>query len=372
MIVNSISRFTRNGCLKNGTISQIRCFARLVAPSERIVMWTGGRFGKGEWRKHNVRVFGSILTNAVPFSTSQRSDTTLESAIDALDVPPVTDKDLGIVASAVGGSTNYSPMALIQSGILGVHSILGGPWWSTFALCTVAFRTCLIPVTIMQMKTMSAIFGGPVGYHMHNLNALYSKEVKSCKPHENSKKVKLTKLYFSGIRKIFKKYKVNPLKIMAVPILQSIVLITYVFSTRGLIENGLLDLSNEGMLWFTNLSTRDSTLILPLIAVATTYTSLEFSLTQPTRKDLDGNIIPNEPSSLETLRNVLQYLMVFGLPFISQLPSGVFMYWIPSSLFALGQTIVFRSIQVRKAIGLPIPRALEKEPEYLVNKPKKS
>jgi len=154
------------------------------------------------------------------------------------------------------------------------------------------------------------------------------------------------------VRVIFKRFQINPLKLVAAPLAQISVLLTYIVATRDLLSNGALDLSNQGMLWFTDLSARDPTLILPLAAAYCTYSSLELSMGRtPPPAD------PSKPPQIamtDIVREVMQSVLVFSVPMIAQLPAGIFMYWIPSSLFGISQTLALRSNRIRGAVGLPL------------------
>ncbi len=245
-----------------------------------------------------------------------------------------------------------TPLEAVQSNLLAAHSALGGPWWSTLVVVTLGFRCALIPITVMQMRTMNALSSGPVGKHLSLLGKLYSNDLKK-NPEDRAK---LTKMYVQGYRKIFKLFDVNPFKVIAVPLTQIAFLATYIVATRDLITSGAIDLSDQGLFWFANLADRDPTLILPMAAVGLTYTSLEYSFGRTVLK-------PDEPVTLrfgDVVREVFQSILVFSVPLIAQLPAGVFMYWIPSSLFGMAQTFALRQPGVRSALGLNQPVASPK------------
>lgn len=189
---------------------------------------------------------------------------------------------------------------------------------------------------------------------------------------------------------VWKLSGVNPLKIMVTPVTQLTIFIIYVISIRQMIRSGDLDLTEEGTLWFKNLQEPDPYYLLPIIATVSSYTSLEFALkgkqkkissspgdfpqravipqqqplassskrvTQPVLGPEKPRRRPDESRSYSSSRkqempvnesksfgfylgNGLQYLILCSLPMTTGFPSAIFMYWIPSSTFALASIIV--------------------------------
>ena len=89
------------------------------------------------------------------------------------------------------------------------------------------------------------------------------------------------------------------------------------------------------MLWFENLTVADPTYALPLIAVGTSYSALEFGFTNPDERLND----PNKGGRLSlTIKDVFQTILLMSVPFVTQLPAGIFAYWIPSSVAGMAQT----------------------------------
>lgn len=104
-------------------------------------------------------------------------------------------------------------------------------------------------------------------------------------------------------------------------------------------------LTSGGFWWFADLGYHDQTGLLPLVAVACTYASTELSMA-------------NSPSRfIQTLKDVVQSLLLVSFPFVVTLPQGVFMYWIPSSIFTGVQIVAMRNSSVRGVFGLkPYPK----------------
>jgi len=254
-------------------------------------------------------------------------------------------------ANIIRRSLFTSEFSLAESGLLYANEITGGPWCFTIVATTVAFRSCLIPVTIMQMKTINNISSGPAGFYTRNLTSIYQKQVKETDPKATRKHIQLAKTYIGGLGVIWKKLHVNPFKVIAVPIAQICFLVAYVVSVRHMISSGNIDLLNQGTLWFTDLGSKDSTMALPLVAVGTSYAALELSFGRSQQQSMG-----------QGFREVFQTMLVFSVPFIVQLPAGVFMYWIPSSIFGITQSAALRTTFVRSIMDLKPPLQTKKKP----------
>lgn len=286
-----------------------------------------------------ARVAGLCSANGIGKDECSPPATVSPAAASALAsiAGPATDQGLGVTLA-------------VQSSLLGLHGLTGGPWWTTLVAGTLVVRTCLVPVTLFQIKATQRMLGGAAVSHMQHLGKLYAKQL-----HERPKdRMVLSKLYVNGMRAIWKKFEVRPWQLVAVPLAQVAVLVTYVYATRDLISNGTLDLSDQGVLWFSDLGVPDATFLLPMLAVYCTHSALELSFgrTEQPPGPQDG---PPAISAGDVARELLQHMLVFGFPFIAQLPAGIFMYWIPSSLFGIAQTLLLRRPAVRQVLGLPKP-----------------
>lgn len=104
-----------------------------------------------------------------------------------------------------------------------------------------------------------------------------------------------------------------------------------------------------GLLWFTDLSSSDSTLILPILAAATMLASME---------------ITNK--SMEPQQRWLMRLLPAGFAFFTYwFPAGMFVYWITSNLVTLTQNYVIYNF-------LPGGKKPEAEKAPATGKPDKS
>ncbi len=92
-----------------------------------------------------------------------------------------------------------------------------------------------------------------------------------------------------------------------------------------------------------NTTQPDPLLLLPLACLSSTYLNLELGFAK----------LHESQKILRFLKDNLQLLLILGAPVSSTLPSGVFVYWLTSSLFGHAQHFALKSPAVRQALGFP-------------------
>jgi membrane protein insertase Oxa1/YidC/SpoIIIJ len=227
--------------------------------------------------------------------------------------------------------------------------------------------------------------------------------MKRLKPDDISGRISLISNFAQGSSAAMRVHNASILSSMGAPLLQIPAFVAVVLATRGLISEGGHGMDVGGAGWFLDLTVADNTLILPCMAVASTYLNLELSLgklqaqtSSKSEKGPDGGsplalqstdpegpresspavdvhdgdpssenqaqpaspppapatTPPTSPMSLK-LKDWVQTALVIGLPLVATLPTGAFVYWLTSSVFTTTQIILLRDGHVRKALGLP-------------------
>lgn len=213
----------------------------------------------------------------------------------------------------------FSPITGLLGGALRYfHFSLGLEWWLAIVLLTLVVRSLLFPLTVKQVRNM--------------------RQVQSLKPELDKLKAK----YSGNTRKqreeqtrLYQERGINPLG-GCLPLLVQMPIfigIFYVIRAFGGFEGGLgsgtvsasePSFKEGGLLWFTDLSSSDGTLILPLLAAGTMLASME---------------ITNK--SMEPQQRWLMRLLPVGFAFFTYwFPAGMFVYWITSNLVTLTQNYV--------------------------------
>ncbi|CAN5741663.1 hypothetical protein BH20ACT11_BH20ACT11_15460 [soil metagenome] len=227
----------------------------------------------------------------------------------------------------------FSPVTELLGGALRYfHYSLGLEWWLAIVLLTLVVRSLLFPLTVKQVRNM--------------------RQVQSLKPELDKLKAKYsgnTRKQREEQTKLYQERGINPLG-GCLPLLVQMPIfigIFYVIRKFGGFEGGLgsgtvsasePSFKEGGLLWFTDLSSSDGTLILPLLAAATMLASME---------------ITNK--SMEPQQRWLMRLLPVGFAFFTYwFPAGMFVYWITSNLVTLTQNyVIYNFLPASKGFGSP-------------------
>lgn len=101
--------------------------------------------------------------------------------------------------------------------------------------------------------------------------------------------------------------------------------------------------SEGGALWFTNLTIADPYYISPLLSSASFLLTVELSA-------VDG-MQPGQQS--QNMKWGLRALGVAMVPMTASFPQGVFVYWITSNFFSLGQSLALKNKAMKRLVGIP-------------------
>jgi YidC/Oxa1 family membrane protein insertase len=216
----------------------------------------------------------------------------------------------------------------------------GLPWWATIAFSTVLVKTALIPIVRLQIIA-SQQYAKAIP-EISFLNSLLRKNLFG-NSQNTQQKLEAIKSYYRGYRASLVIHNASVLPLVAYPLVNVSVFVTFILSVRDLIEADKAGILSEGGLWwFEDLIATDATYVLPFAAVGCSYIGLEVAF--------QGGAGPYVP----LLRHLAQTFMIFVLPITATLPCGVFCYWIPSSLYGMTQTLLLRQPVVMKALRIPL------------------
>ena len=234
---------------------------------------------------------------------------------------------------------------LIQEGLVAFKLMSGLPWWATFACSTVSIRILLVAAVRKQIiETSKVAYAIP---ELTFLAKLLRNRFAELPFSDIKSRSKIFGTFWKGVKACFRLHDVSPIKIVSYPLFNIGIFFGLVYSIRRLIINPSSEeqrqsIQNGGLLWYRNLQLRDKTYLLPLTSVGVTYLSIEYSF----------KIVRNTPAFMVLIKDLLQSSLILGLPFIATLPCGVFFYWIPSSLCAIGITAMLRRPSVMKILRI--------------------
>lgn len=233
-----------------------------------------------------------------------------------------------------------SVVQAIQQGLIDMQSFTSMPWYATIAASTVLVRLALLPLTRQHLISMHKFSKALPEISL--LNELLKQSLSKNSLNTAYEKKEAIKNYMIGFKAALKLHNASFYPILALPLINLTIFITFIYAVRGLIVQPNIELG--GTLWFEDLQDHDSTLILPLMAVCGTYTTLNLGF----RSVEEGSIFVR-------IKDFLQTFVLICLPITAQLPAGVFCYWIPSSITILAQSLLLRQPAVLKLLKIPVP-----------------
>ncbi|KAI8994966.1 60Kd inner membrane protein-domain-containing protein [Pilobolus umbonatus] len=312
---------------------------------------------KNVFKQNGGRLLGSAYIvnpiNIRHLSTEDKSSvdpsSLTESAKDIIQqAAQTTSPDALVHATAqIGefkalGLCNMTPVGGLEAMFEYIHVYSGLPWWGTIAVATVAVRMALLPMMVKIQRNNARLM---------NINPDVTRIMDNLKAAQAQGDSLATGKYTQEIQDLFKKNQCHPMKSLGLPLVQMPVMISFFMAIRGMAEIPVPGLQDQGILWFTDLTAKDPYYVLPLISAAGVMAVLETGAEA-------GSANPQSAG----MKNVFRALTLVMIPFTAWMPSGVFVYWITSNFFSIGQILALKNPRVRELFNIP---KLLKKPEEL-------
>lgn len=232
----------------------------------------------------------------------------------------------------------------VQSAVNGLHTMTGLPWWATFICSTAIVKVGLFPLVRLQLFTSKKL-----GNAIPEINFLYQlvrQRLEGTPVRNTTERIRIMSIFAKGVKSCLIVHEISPLAFFAYPFINFALFLTFVWSIRDMIANsGDVSLEDGGLLWFADLTAKDSTFLLPLGAIGLSYASIHIAFT---------GINAGRMSLL--FMDFFQSIILLSAPFVTPLPAGIFCYWIPSTLFGIAQIYTLRNPYMTKLLRLPPPR----------------
>ncbi|EOA27154.1 hypothetical protein CARUB_v10023251mg [Capsella rubella] len=232
---------------------------------------------------------------------------------------------------AIAAADSAFPVAALQHLIDGVHSFTGLNWWASIALTTVIIRGVTVPILLNQLKAT------------YKLNVLRPQLEELRR--EMSTKAQDPEAMAEGQRRmqlLFKEHGVTPFTPLKGLIIQGPIFISFFFAIRNMAEK-VPSFKTGGTLWFTDLTTGDTTYILPLLTAVTFLIMVESNM----QEGLEGNPVAG------TMKKFSRIIAFLSIPVLIGIEKALFCYWLTSNLFTLVYGLTLRRPDVRKLLNLP-------------------
>lgn len=296
----------------------------------------------------NKRSFTSNTTTSCDanntLSSPEAEMEKFEKAADAADLPTKMPsiEDLSSIDSNVW-TPSWWPSDQIVQLIYNVQEATGWNYAITIGAITLAFRTAMVPMFVKAQQNSSRM--AHVKPEMDVLKAKIDRV--------DPKDLEMQQKYAKEMQNLFKKYEVNPLRSIAIPLLQFPVFMSMFFGLKNMPEIYPNELSTGGMLWFPDLTAPDPYFIMPVAS------ALSFLLMMELGKE---QMMASAPEQGRVMLNVFRGMAVIMIPITYSFPTAVFCYWSVNNTFSLIQSAVFHNKAMRKSLGIwdppkPVPGA---------------
>jgi YidC/Oxa1 family membrane protein insertase len=231
----------------------------------------------------------------------------------------------------------------IQNCLVDFHTWSGLPWWLSIAASTIIVRSATFPLIRQQVIVSRKLAAAMPEVQM--LSQMLGTRLKTVHIGDVEERLKLIQVFMKGVKACFVVHGVSIAELLMYPAINISIFVTFVYSVRDMVVNGSSEfgLESGGAFWFEDLSEKDSTYILSLTAPSLTYLALELGF-----KGAQGRVVL-------FLKDAIQCMIMLALPVTTQLPAGVFCYWIPSTAFGIVQSQLLKSRQFQKLFGIPSP-----------------
>lgn len=281
--------------------------------------------------------YGSSLTRNMSTDIGGGADK-IDYMTDVAEV--LADKAVEAVVSqapavnevAVAAADCYLPVKTLMYLMDYVHIFTGFEWWGSIVATSIIIRLFTLPFMINQLKATSKF-------------TLLRPKLEEIKEEMQNKGMAPATVADGQKRmqELMREYGVTPFTPLKGLLIQGPIFVSFFLAIRHMVDN-VPSLKTGGAFWFTDLTTPDAMMILPVLTALTFWITVELNA----QEGLEGN-----PAG-KTIKNVSRGFAALTIPLTASFPKAIFCYWITSNLFSLTYGLVIKNPAVKKALGVPI------------------
>jgi YidC/Oxa1 family membrane protein insertase len=199
----------------------------------------------------------------------------------------------------------FVPLVHLLRGILRTFESWTGSWGLAIIMLTIVVRTAMLPLTIKQYRSTAA------------MQALQPKIKELQKKHKGDKQ----KLQQETM-KLYQEHRVNPLASCLPTLLQLPIFMCLYYAIKRTPE-----LQQASFLWIPALGEPDPYYILFVLYIVTQMVSTELMMAPGTDKQQ---------------KMIMRAMPIMFVIFLRTFPSGLFVYWVTTNVWTIGQQIIIR------------------------------
>uniref|UniRef100_H2V5F0 Cytochrome c oxidase assembly factor COX18 n=1 Tax=Takifugu rubripes TaxID=31033 RepID=H2V5F0_TAKRU len=305
----------------------------------------------------NMRTFSAIRTPLCPKTLSGSRVFLKDGSLLGLSVVSRAQSMSGNSTSAGSGWYNSlaesGPVHLCEQYLMGVQQVTGFPWWLSIIMSTVMVRTLItLPLATYQVVIIAKVeaLQAEISELAKRLRYEVSFQGKERGWTEREKRFQFQKHLRHLVSQLYIRDNCHPFKASLLVWVQLPLWISLSLALRNLSLNqpaGQCGLTTGGALWFPDLTSPDSTWILPLCLGLTNLLIVEvFSLQKL-----------NQSRFQRLTTNFIRVFSVLMIPVAASVPSSMALYWFSSSLVGFCHNLVLRSPTAHKLLKLQAQRS---------------
>ncbi|KAJ1637823.1 60Kd inner membrane protein-domain-containing protein [Pavlovales sp. CCMP2436] len=198
------------------------------------------------------------------------------------------------------------PVGYARRSLTALHEATGLPWWATFAVATIGLRLATIPLNFYMMRNVLRL------KERRSEVTQISSRIQDC-----TQPLPLQQQAASELQALLSEVRSGPGKDLIVPLVFPPVFLSLFGGIHSLCAHEPT-LTQDGALWFVDLSVADVTGILPVVSSLTWLLNMELGV---------GAAYVESGQ----FRTAMRALALAFIPVVSPVPSGVFCFWITSN-----------------------------------------
>jgi len=227
------------------------------------------------------------------------------------------------------------------------------PYWVCMGEAAIILRLALFPLVIQGARAASNF--AKVAPEVQFIVTMFMNDREKLKARRASPKEKreLNRLSRETVWNMYKAYDINPWAVFKSPLIQIPCFWYFSIDIRkvisGIDPQLATDLSEGGILWFTDLTDPDPWFVLPVLSGMLLYLNVEIAMG---KKSLSGETA-SKANFAVYMKDFFQSLSIFIPCFMATSTAGTQIYLLGSFTFTLAQSIALRTESFRKLCNLP-------------------
>lgn len=195
-----------------------------------------------------------ILENAST-KVAEGASSVTQGSVDSL-VGSTTDIiNTATQLDGAAASAGFSPSQMVMQVIDQVHLLVGIPYWEAIILTTLGLRVVMLPLAISSVQNAAKM-----GALRPLIQSIKDRQAR----HPSGDDPSIRSRFEAETRQLFLSHKVNPLKSIAMPLIQLPIFLSLYFALRDM-GTYFPEYSTGGDFWFGDLTAADQYYIFPAI-----------------------------------------------------------------------------------------------------------